>query len=83
MIIYYLLQFLTFVGETLTKIFGKVDTLPFGTDAPLSLFFGWISYIQIVMWPLVVVVQVTAIYLGWRLSLKVYGTIMGSRAVIN
>jgi len=83
MIIYYLLQLFTFIGEQLTGLFGRVDVLPFGTDTPISQFWGWFMYIVDDVWPLEAILNVIIIYLGWRISVKLYQKIFGSRAVIN
>jgi len=83
MIVYYLLQLFIGIGEMLTSVFGSVTLLPFGTDAPISQFWAWFVYIMQDLWPLQAVFASMLIYLGWRVSVKVYHTIFGSRAVVN
>jgi len=83
MIIYYLLQFFIFLGNMLTSVFGAVDVLPFGTDEPISQFWAWFLYIRDQLWPLEQVLIVITLYISWRIGVKVYQKIFGSRAVIN
>ena len=83
MIIYYLLQLLIGIGDAITSVFGSVTALPFGTDEPISQFWAWYLYIQEQMWPLEHVFTVIIIYIGWRISVKIYQIIFGSRAIID
>jgi len=83
MIIYYLFELFIGIGNILTNLFGSVSILPFGTDDAIVEYWGWGAYILQAVWPLQAIVGIITTYLIWRIGVKVYQKIFGSRAVIN
>lgn len=83
MIVQLLLTILLGLFDIVFSWLPSVQTLPFGIDDPLSLVFGWVAYIQTVLWPLNVIIDVLLLYISWRVLIMVYKKVFGSRAVIH
>jgi len=83
MIIYYIFEFFKKIGDVLTNTFGSVTELPYGTDVVFVEYWGWMAFMMQALWPLQAIVGCAVSYAGWRIGVKVYHKIFGSRAVIN
>jgi len=83
MIVYYLLQLLIGIGETLTSVFGRVDVLPLGIDTALNTAVGYFIGIFDTIPYLEIVWTCFKWIILFEIALKVLVLIFGARSPVK